>query len=349
MRTAAALAGSWRPAPPLLRLSSEKLADILPTLLRTGAAALVGRRLRPANPVDAVAVGPWQDAFRLYTLQSLRHEANVRKLVTLLRAAGIDPLLVKGWAVARLYPERGLRPYVDVDLCVRPDQLPRATEVLREHAGGCGAVDLHAGVADLEDRTWEAVEARARPLPLGGLEVRTLGPEDQLRHLGLHLVRHGGWRPLWLCDLGAALESLSTDFDWDYCVYGERWRSEWLACALGLARRLLGAEAPAGAAPRWLRDAVVHEWGSPLPGDSHSRDDRPLASYWRHPRRWPHALRCRWPNAVEAAFRMGASPFTRLPGVWFQVGACLRRGVRLPAKIWSARGRRPPPFTVHAE
>jgi len=29
---------------------------------------------------------------------------------------GVEPILGKGWAIARLYPERGMRPYGDIDL-----------------------------------------------------------------------------------------------------------------------------------------------------------------------------------------------------------------------------------------
>ena len=63
-------------------------------------------------------------------------------------ATGLQPILIKGWAAARLYPETGLRPYGDIDVCVRPDQLAAAKKLLHEAAGSCGWVELHEGVPD---------------------------------------------------------------------------------------------------------------------------------------------------------------------------------------------------------
>jgi hypothetical protein len=48
---------------------------------------------------------------------------------------------------------------------------------------------------------------------LNGAKIRILGAEDHLRLLCLHLLKHGAWRPLWLCDVAAALESRPSSFD----------------------------------------------------------------------------------------------------------------------------------------
>ena len=48
-----------------------------------------------------------------------------------LRAAGIQPMLIKGAAFAERYPGPGLRPMDDVDLLVRPDEHRRAADVLQ--------------------------------------------------------------------------------------------------------------------------------------------------------------------------------------------------------------------------
>src|SRR5205814_891640 len=68
-----------------------------------------------------------------------------------------------------------------------------------------------------------------------------LGPEDHLRLLCLHMLVHGVCRPLWLCDIGAALESRPAEFDWRWFLSGDPRRTRWALCALGLAHELLGA------------------------------------------------------------------------------------------------------------
>lgn len=58
-----------------------------------------------------------------------------------LGAAGVEPLLIKGWAIARLYPGAGLRPYTNLDLIVRPSELGAARGNLWKPPAV--AVDLH--------------------------------------------------------------------------------------------------------------------------------------------------------------------------------------------------------------
>jgi len=304
---------------------------------------------------EGPAPPPLRDNYRHNALAVATHEADLVRLIPLLRSGGVEPLLVKGWSVARLYPEPGLRPCGDIDLCVRPEELAGAVAMLAAAAVHPGRVDLHGGVADLEDRTWDEVVRRSRFVRLGGTGVRVLGAEDQLRHLCLHLLRHGAWRPLWLCDVAVVLESLPTDFDWDYCLGGDGRLSRWVLCALGLARRLLGARLDNSAVadradrlPRWLPDTVLALWGS-----RHVTDFRPLRAYLRHPLGPWRFLRDRWRrNPIEVLFNGGSGPFYRLPPFAVRAIAFLLR-----ARGYAARRLRPPapppfpaaalPFDIH--
>ena len=115
------LAGAWRDAPPAPGLSAAELAAVTPLLLASGGAALAWRRVRVSESLRATpAAHQLRQAYRLHTLEAALHERNIKQVFALLRAAGVEPLLVKGWAVARLYTEPGARPYGDIDLCVRP-------------------------------------------------------------------------------------------------------------------------------------------------------------------------------------------------------------------------------------
>jgi hypothetical protein len=286
-----------------------------------------------------------RQAYRLQTLQAGLHEEQIQQVFTGCRAAGLEPLLGKGWAVARLYPEPGLRPYGDIDLFVRPEQHAAARTVLSNPTAPHCPVDLHQGFPDLADRRLEDLYRRSRLVKLGEVEVRILGPEDHLRHLCLHLVRHGAWRPLWLCDIGAALEAQPADFDWDYCFRGARRRTDTIACAVGLAHQLLDArvdQSPvahrARHLPRWLVPAVLRQWASPY----RRYTDQRMATYLRNPAGVLPALRSRWPNPIEATVSLHG-PFNDLPRLPFQLGDWLVRLARfvmdLPRSLLETRCR----------
>ncbi len=323
---ASALAGVWRRSPPPLQLSPGDLAEVAPLLLRSGTAGLAWWRLRHGALRSSPSAFQLQQAYRLHTLQAAIHERQIIRAIALLHSAGVDPLLAKGWAAARSYPEPGLRPYGDIDLWVRPQEHAAAVEALRSFTA---SVDLHQKFRDL-DRGWEELYDRSLLVPLGEVKVRILGPEDHLRLLSTHMLYHGAWRPLWLCDIGAALENLPADFDWDCCLAGSPRRSDWVACAIGLAHQLLGAHlngtpvaSRASHLPRWLVPAVLRQWSA----EKHYMHSPSMAFCLRHPTHIPKALRLRWPNPIQATVRVGG-PFNELPRLPFQLAECIIRTMR---------------------
>src|SRR5262249_10311897 len=218
---------------------------------------------------------------------------------------GVEPILVKGWAAARSYSERGLRPSGDIDLLIRPSQMSAATNILRSGRPGRFNVDLrHREFSKLDSSRLEDLWDRSR---LVGPGIRVLGPEDALAFLCLHMLRHGAWRPLWLCDIAAELESRPTGFDWSVCLDGRR-QSGWIACAIKLAHQLVGAElndAPvansAARLPGWLVRQVLKQWENPDPHDRMALDYRaPLANCLARPATLASEIRARWPNPIEA-------------------------------------------------
>ncbi len=324
---AAVLAGAWRQSPPPLSLSLTGLAEVTPLLLGTGAAGLGWWRVRSSELRTSAAAHELRQAYRLHTLQAARHERQIVRAITLLQSAGVDPLLAKGWAVARLYPERGLRPYGDIDLCVRPEQHSIATAALAAPVAEPVVVDLHKGLSELHDPSLDEVYDRSEVVRLADVEVRILGLEDHLRYLCIHMLRHGAYRALWLCDIAVVLESLPKDFDWEYLLKGDRRRADWVACAVGLAHQLLGARLDdipvarrARNLPRWLLPSVLRQWSL----RAHYMNRPSMAYCVRHPTQLPEALRLRWPNPIQATVGVGG-PFNELPRLPFQVGECLMR------------------------
>lgn len=323
------LAGSWRRAPDGPAVFAAQLELATPRLLTTGAGALGWWRVRNTVLEDTPAAANLHDAYRVHAAQAAVHARERSIALRSLAAAGIEALVIKGWAVARLYPEPGLRPYGDLDVAVHPRAYEHALAVLRPPPGEPHALDVHRGLASL-DRDFEAVLARSRTVADDGLTVRLPAAEDHLRYLCLHFLKHGAWRPLWLCDVGAALEADPPD--WSRLLEGEPRRSDWVAATLKLAADLLGADltgAPhtvhSRVLPGWLPRSVLSTWSSPFVPHGNRA---PLGSVtlW-HPLRLARALRLRWPTPVEATMAMGA-PCDGTPRLPLQVAECVRRVVR---------------------
>jgi hypothetical protein len=247
--------------------------------------------------------------------------------LALRRSAGVEPILVKGWAVARLYPEPGLRPYWNIDLCCRPDQYSVAAAALKRVENPTYLVDLHRGFARLDELSWDELYACSEVVPLGEEKVRILASEDHLRLLCVHLLCHGAWRPLWLCDIPAAVETRAAGFDWDRCLTRNRRVADWVACAIGLAHRVLKVpvvDTPVAARakrlPGWLVPRVLRHWSAPFPGLHPPRSEGgPLILYIRRQTGLLRALRKRWPDPIAATITV-RGPLNRWPRLPFQVG-----------------------------
>lgn len=336
------LAGSWRsPAPPV-GTSGEDLNGLTALLISSGAGGLAWCRVRQTDLREAPFARQLRQAYRFHSLQSALHHRSLKRVIPLLRSAGVEPVLVKGWAIARLYPEIGMRPYSDLDLCVTPDHYASANAVLKSpETQGCD-VDLHVGFGKFYDRQTEDIFAHSQLAMLDDLQVRVPRAEDHLRLLCVHLLRHGAVRPLWLCDIGLLLETRGDGFDWDRCLAGSRRQADWVACVIGLAHQLLGAKVEgtpvakrARNLPRWMVPAVLKEWGIPYVFPAQ------VAVYLRNPfRMWRglvSELPRHWPNPIEATASV-RGPFNDAPRLPFQLGHVVSRSAALLAQLTGFSG-----------
>jgi hypothetical protein len=288
---AAALKTSWRRDPDPCHLTPEELDEIAPILLKSGAAALAWWRL--SRTESGQSREDFFQAYKQQTLENAVHEEDVVRVFKILNDARCDALLVKGWAIGRLYPDPALRHYGDLDLCVRTVDVEKARTVLEETAKEIW-IDSHHGSAALDGEPELELFERSCLVRIDDVEVRVPSPEDHLRILCLHLLRHGAWRALWLCDVALALESLPANFNWKIFFGNNPRRADWLACVLGLAHQLLGAEiadtpivARANNLPAWLTRAVLRRWGRWFNSDYR---DQALASFSSHKSNLPRLL-----------------------------------------------------------
>src|SRR5260370_12421195 len=102
----------------------------------------------------------------------------------------------------------------------------------------------HDQLRRFENRSFDDFYASCDTVHLGSTPIKVLRREDQTRILCLHFLKHGGWRPIWLCDIAVLLESSNATFSWELCLGRDARRARWIGCTMALARYLLGARIP---------------------------------------------------------------------------------------------------------
>ncbi len=333
---ARALQGAWRDSPPLLTISEAELISIAPMMLASGAGPLTWWRIRDSPLAHLPAMRELHEAYRVQVLRYAVREREIEQVVGLLQSVDAEPVLCKGWAAARLYPDMAVRPLGDIDIFVKPEQVSRAHAALQGLRLGRGsAVDFQeSATLALYRADVRTMYNRASTVPMGDIPVKVLSPEDHLSMLCVHFLGHGGWRPIWLCDIAAAMESLTESFDWQTCLGEDTRRAGWILSALACAHEILGAQLGAPpfdllysqAAPRWLAPTVLKQWDVPYApmSDGIIGYTAPMASYWRRPIGVWSALRERWPSPITATIRV-EGPINDVPRLLFQLAyAALR-------------------------
>lgn len=337
---AAILAGAWRQPAPLLELSQNELDQVTPLLYQSGAAGLGWWRIAQTDLKSSASGDLLHQAFRLQTLHASINAGKIRKVFGLLRSANIEPIVFKGWSVARFYPQPGLRAYGDIDLLVHPRQLAATKAALKAPEARDCWVDLHDRLSELEDRKIDDLFARSQLVDLDGEQVRVLALEDHLGLLAIHLLKHGAWRPLWLCDLGVILDSLPDDFDWRLCLGKDKLHTNWITSAIGLAQLLLDARVKdpaiaeqASHIPVWLGRSVLKQWEDPLNTRQEPMNHlAPMSTYLSRPKGVLRDLANRWPNPILATISVKGR-FNRIPRLPYQLGNCLLRAGRLATSL----------------
>lgn len=298
MRVARALWAAARPVPDPVTVHGE-VGVLDPSVdgprLAAAAAAhrmsgLLWRALAEAGSTEVLGpAAPGAEALAA----ALRAQAVIvvpqalRLAVEPLHAAGLEPVVLKGPAVAARYPAPGLRPMDDIDLLLpraQHQQALRALEAGGWHVRRAGARDrydtvlqhpaapslpleLHYGLQAFYERASRidapALWRRRRSLQIGAVVAHAPSPEDELLMLAAHAAKpfHTYLRLIWAADLAVVLGAgvAPTEVDWD--VLSERatrWRCRTavfvglvLACRLGATVPASTVERFRPARPRW--------------------------------------------------------------------------------------------------
>ncbi len=187
-----------------------------------------------------------------------------------LTAAGLEPVIFKGPAVAQRYPSPGLRPMDDLDVLLPARQHEAALAVLLaagwtrfEREGHHHdtvlfhprvphlALELHRGLDSWRDQSnqlsYSELWDRRQPIDCMGTQAFGVAPEDELVALAGHAGKpfHQFQRLIWSVDFAVLIEAASTGLDWDRVAsLAERSSCNTvLAIALRHAERL-GADVP---------------------------------------------------------------------------------------------------------
>lgn len=222
------------------------------------------------------------------------------QLAALFERERLRVLPVKGAVLAlKVYGGVALRPFVDLDLLIRPEDFGQLEALLTSRGFGSREMgrlqkasylfihrqytfwgrlsdlgrasvyfDVHTAVMPpgySYSESFEALWDRARPLALGGAEVRTLAPEDLLLLLCYHGFKNRWDRLKYICDVAEVVRACP-EIDWDVLLERAGAMRSRRVCGLGLylASEVLDAPLPPGAPRDLAADAWVQRLGADL-------------------------------------------------------------------------------------
>ncbi len=218
--------------------------------------------------VDTIA--DLSDDLRWGLLQKKAQEWKLRRVFTLFREQGIEPVLIKGWAAGIYYPQSHFRYSIDIDLAVSAEDFAAASETARSVISEGLAIDLHRELRHHDTVDWKELFENSVMHEIDGYPIRILRVEDHLRVLCVHWLTDGGANKERLWDIYYIVKYSGDDFDWDRFLGSvSPRRRRWLVCTLGIAAKYLGLDlshtpiaAEAAQLPRWLINTLEREWES---------------------------------------------------------------------------------------
>ncbi|MCZ2392209.1 MAG: nucleotidyltransferase family protein [Acidobacteria bacterium] len=114
------------------------------------------------------------DEFRWATIYRKAQQKKIADAFRLFHAEGIEPVLFKGWAISRSYPEMVSRISSDIDLAVPSKHFREAERIRTSSAGRKLVIDLHNEFSRHDSLDWATLFARCEQLELDGEPVSIL-------------------------------------------------------------------------------------------------------------------------------------------------------------------------------
>src|SRR5687767_10465708 len=114
---------------------------------------------------------------RWLILRARLAEENIKSAFKLFRENDIEPVLIKGWAVAREYPEMYQRFFSDIDLSVSPAVYEKSRQLIDGLHVNLN-IDLHCGLRHLDTIGWDRLFENSVVEYIDDVPVRILCIED---------------------------------------------------------------------------------------------------------------------------------------------------------------------------
>jgi hypothetical protein len=246
-------------------------------------APVLHRRLGQKGLVSGAPTARLRDASRASAARNLLLMADLGKILRAVQAGAIPLIPLKGAYLAEaVYRDIALRPMADLDLLVKPADLPRAIETLRglgyesdqpfdpvaqqdgfqdmppmRRPGGA-MVELHWTLvtplcdARIDEHELAGLWERSLPATIAGAPSRALAAEDLLLHLCMHASVHHRFADIGLkafVDMAEVIRHHEGTLDWGaFTDRANRWRvANGTRMALRLAEEWTGLRVPAEA------------------------------------------------------------------------------------------------------
>lgn len=266
------------------------------------------------------------DPRRWYFLQTKVNEKRLISAVRFFRNAGLEPVVIKGWALGRFYPEDEPRPASDLDLAFAPNDFPAAVRLKDEPELKGFNLDFHCGLRSLDPAPWEAIFSRSRLVQLADEMIRVPADEDLFRIAATHWLTDSGSRRDRLRDFRYLIES-SDGFDWRLALNSAGdIRKTWFYAVLAAARDFENLDAAAlpeevstYKLPGWFRRALLREWRR-----------RPIVrgklfATWRYPTRFLELLRWQLTESPIGQCILLEEPICNEPPRFIRLRAFMRK------------------------
>lgn len=230
------------------------------------------------DAVPADAMNALHQAFQTNLHKSLLLSRELIRILDRLSTADIEVIPYKGPALAEAaYGDIALRQSGDIDLLIRPQDLPRVRERVAQlgytphlhfseteeraylKSGYEYAFDGAAGPNLLEvqwaiqprfyavDFDVAGLFHRARTATVAGQPMKTLAHEDLFVVLSLHAAKHVWGKLVWLCDIARIMKTATLDWDRIASLAQDLGVVRILRVTVLMANALLGMATPAAA------------------------------------------------------------------------------------------------------
>jgi hypothetical protein len=216
------------------RLTNDDWSAITQKATAHGVAPLIYDRLYKECCLPDDVAQKLLHVYLYHSLNNTQQHHGLSMMLTKFKTEGVKVIVLKGLAVVGLlYENIAFRPMCDIDLLVKSEDVPRIDKMLSELGWQNGSqrltgdinyrknrvfIDLHSMIYDLPKlNPWIS----ASFVKLNGLDIPTLGLNDLLLFLCIHLDKHihiGLSELIWLCDIINLLRKYKNEIDWDYIV-----------------------------------------------------------------------------------------------------------------------------------